>query len=218
MKNLVLIYFIIISLAFLVSLVSFKWNYPFHLKLFSILLGLTFLTELLATQIVVKYFHWKSNTSVYNSFTIVEFLAYAYYYYRIITVVWIRNIIKGFMYLFPFFWFVSVFLVFRFTQWNSYVVIVGGLFSVFCSLGYYYQVLHSKTDIHLRTQPEFWIATGMLIYYSCQVPYFGMLNYLINHYLLLARSLLNVLLVINTSMYLIFIYAFLCKKINRKYL
>jgi len=212
------IYFTAVSLSFLVSLVSFKWHYPFHLKLFSGLLGLTFLTELFATQIGVKYFHWTNNSGIYNSFTIIEFMTYAYYYYCIISVVWIRNIIKGFMFFFPFFWFITVFFVFGFDKWNSYVILMGAFFSVCFALGYYYQILKSKKDIYLLSHPEFWIATGMLILYSCQLPYFGMLNYLNKNYLILSRSFWVVLLVINTCMYLLFTYAFLCKKIHRKYL
>lgn len=212
MKYLTYIYFNTVLLAFLVSLLSFYKKYPFHLKLFSILLGATFITELVATQII------KRNSWVYNSFTGIEFTVYALYFYKIIFISWLRKIIKGFILVFPLFWLVMVFFVTGFYKWNSYVIITGGCFTVCMALGYYYQLLYAKNDIHLSSSPEFWIATGMLVFYSCQTPYFGMMNFLIANYLPFARSFLKVILVIDTAMYLTFIYAFLCPLItHRKY-
>lgn len=211
------IYIFVVGLSFLISLLSFKWNYPFQLKIFSLLLGLTFLVELFAAIIVIKYFHWKNNFPIYNSFILIEILTYAFFYYNIMQIVWMRKLIASLAFVFFLFWVVSVFFIHGFNAWNSYVIISGGSFTVCVSLGYYYQIIQSKTEINLLSHPEFWIATGMLIFYSCQVPYFGTLNFLIKNYLPLAYSLMNVLLVINTFMYLTFIYAFLCPRIQRKY-
>lgn len=205
--------------------------------MFSVLLGITAVVELLATWKVIPIFcwavtslhwpagenfvtrallpvcFWKPNSPIYNSFTIVEFLAYAFFYRKIIGVKWIRQGIRFFMLLFPVFWFLMVFVVKNFKQWNSYVAVCGGIFSVGAALGYYYNLLHSSHFSRLKTKAEFWIATGMLINYACQVPYWGVLNFLTKHkeYKTITLSLANVSYIMNTGMYLIFIYSFLCR-------
>ena len=203
-------YVCIVCLSFLASLLSFKYRYSVHLKLFSGLLGITTLVEILSVFIVVPVLHRKTNSDIYNVFMGIEFECYAFFYYQIIIIPWIRKLIKIFLYVFPFFWAVSVFFIVGLKHWNNYLVITGGASSVLFSLAYYYQILKSQKDIVLFSHAEFWIATGMLIFYSSQVPYFGMLNYLVKKNLLLARSLLPVLQVVDAVMYLFFIYAFIC--------
>ena len=197
-------------MSFLVSLLSFQQQYPLHLRIFSILLGLTFLTEVFAAWLGKFFFHLGNNNAIYNLFVLIEFSVYAFYYYLIIEVVWIKKLIRIFSIVFPFFWLWTVFFVLGINKWNSYVIISGAVFTVFFALGYYYQILKTKKDIVLFSHPEFWIATGMLVFYSCQIPYFGTLNYLIKKNLVIARSLLSVLDVIDAAMYMLFIYAFIC--------
>ena len=208
-----IIYCIIVSIAFLVSLVSFRYGYAKHLKLFSILLGVTCIVEWLATQVVRRYFHWDSNSGLYNSFMLLEFMTYAWYYQYIIKVKWIKKMGRIFMLFFPLFWLVTVVFIFGLNKWNSYVVVAGAVFSVCLSLGYFYQLLRDTTDIHLMTHPEFWIAAGMLMLYLAQIPYFGMLNYVYSHYPVATGYLSLTMLVLNILMYLSFTYAFLCPKI-----
>ena len=209
------IYVITIAIAFLSSLICFRLDYPFYLKLFSVLLGLTFLVEFFSA-FISKSFHLKNNFWIYNSFTLIEFWCYAYFYSFIIKIKGSRKIIKGFLWLYPMFWATTVFFIFRFNVWNSYVIIVGSFFSVLFAIMYYHQLIFSDTMIFLRRQPEFWIATGMLVFYLGALPYFGMLNFLVKNYLSAANKLLYILLILNTLMYLLFSYGFLCRIINTK--
>jgi magnesium-transporting ATPase (P-type) len=122
----------------------------------------------------------------------------------------------GFLIIFPIFWYITVFFFFGFSAWNSYVIIVGSFFSVLFSLLYYYKILTAHEIKNLRTLPEFWIATGMLIFYMAALPYFGVLNFLIQYHLKVAENLLIVLQVLDTCMYIIFTYGFLCRILNTK--
>jgi hypothetical protein len=81
---------------------------------------------------------------------------------------------------------------------------------------YYHQLIIAREIQSLRRLPEFWIATGMLIFYLGALPYFGMLNFLIKYNVEVARSLLKVLKVLDTLMYVLFSYGFLCRIINTK--
>ncbi len=204
-----------IAIAFISSLISFRLDYPFHLKLFSILLGLTFVVEFFVT-FIEKKFHYKNNYWIYNAFTLVEFWVYAYWYYSITTIKNLKKVMLFFLFAFPVFWFITVFFVFGFNVWNSYVIIVGSFFSIVFVASYYYQLISSPSLTVLRLQPEFWIATGMLIFYLGALPYFGMLNFLMKNHMSVAVTLLTVLITLDIFMYLLFSYGFLCQIINTK--
>ncbi|HEY4063717.1 MAG TPA: hypothetical protein VGM30_17535 [Puia sp.] len=211
------IYVSVILSAFLSSLIRFRLDLPFHLRLFSCLLGVTFVVELLAGILFRP--HHISNTPLYNAFAGPEFWVYGFYYYQLIRVRLLRKIIFLFLIIFPIFWFVTVFFLFGFTIWNSYVLITGSFFSVLFAIMYYYQLIIAKDIQSLRNLPEFWIATGMLVFYLGALPYFGTLNFLLDYYKIhrgVSRSLLNVLKIVNTLMYGLFAYGFLCRIINTR--
>jgi hypothetical protein len=207
------IYLSVILIAFLSSLICFRLDFPIHFKIFSCLLGLTFLVEFFAT-IIGHVLHHKNNFWIYNAFTLIEFWTYGYFYYQVIQAKTLRRIIFFFLLIFPIFWYTTVFFLFGFNIWNSYVIIVGSFFSVLFAIMYYYQVITAREIQALRNLPEFWIATGMLIFYLGALPYFGTLNFLMEHNKPAATSLLRVLKVLDTLMYALFSYGFLWRIIN----
>ena len=153
----------------------------------------------------------KSNLSVYNIFMLFEFCAFGIYYLYILTIPWARALIRVFLVAFPLFWVYSVFFVFGLHNWNSHINVIGSLFTVAISAAYYYQLFTHKTLIKLQHHPEFWIATGMILFYVCSLSYVGVLNYLTKNYSQLAGDLLIVFQVLVNIMYLIFLYAYICK-------
>lgn len=205
-------YIIIIGLAFLVSLISFRLAYDFHLKLFSIIIGAAFITEILAVYIT-RVFHFQTNVPVYNIFILIEFWGYGYYFYRTLTLKFAKRLVTAFLFLYPLIWLVTTILFFQLKTWNSYSIIIGSFFTIVFAVLYYYQFFTSNNLIYikLKKHSEFWISTGLILFYSCQLPYVGMLNFLINNYPGLATGLLPLLQIFNVIMYSIFIYAFLCK-------
>ena len=153
----------------------------------------------------------KSNHSVYNIFMLFEFSAYGIYYLYILTIPWARALIRVFLVAFPVFWAYSVLFVFGLNTWNSHITVIGSLFTIAISAAYYYQLFTHPTLIKLQRHPEFWIATGMILFYACILSYVGVLNYLIKNYKELAGDLLVVLHVLVSIMYLIFLYAYVCQ-------
>ncbi len=214
MPPLTYIYIASILMAFLSSLTSFRLGFSLHLRLFSCLLGLTFLVEVTAAFLAFRLVI--SNTRLYNAFTLIEFWTYGYFYLYLLQAKILRRILLFFLVIFPIFWLVTVLLLFGFGKWNSYVMIVGSFFSILFALMYYYQIITAKEILSLGTLPEFWIATGMLIFYLGALPFFGMLNYLVKHNQGIAKSLLVVYQILDTLMYALFSYAFLCRTRNTK--
>ena len=209
------LYIIFIGLAFISSLISFRLDYSIHLKIFSVLLGLTLVNELLAVYGLVLV-NLKTNLPIYNIFILIEFWVFGWFFYQIISNKKVKLFIKIFLILFPIFWIVAVFYLFGFNSWNSYVIITGSAFTIFLSAFYYYELFTSQKLLMLTRLPEFWIATGLIIFYSGNLPFTGMLNYLSINYRDLAIQLLTVLRILIIIMYSIFTYAFLCPIITRK--
>lgn len=198
----------IVVLAFFTSLLSFKFDYPYHLKVFSVILGFTFLNETGSWFITAVL--GKKNVSWYNIFMGIEFCLYAWYFRLIIVGKTLRRFITALSILFIVFWFYAVFRIFRLSVWNSYVAIAGSTFVICLCILYGYQLFTNKMLVWLKNHAEFWICVGLFIFYSCNLPFLGMLNFLNTKYPDMARNLLNVLQSLHILMYSLFIYAFIC--------
>jgi hypothetical protein len=207
------IYIAFIGFSFLVSLTVFRYGGPPYLKTFSVLLGLTITTELLAVYGHKYLFHGISNAT-YNIFMPIEFCLYAIFYRIVLknkntlTTILIIIILLT--------WSGSTFFLFGLHKWNSYISIVGCCCAIILAVCYYIQQLASPKFTSLARQPVFFIATGMLVFYSCQLPFLGTLNYLVKNHLSLAKDLLAVLRILNIVMYSLFTYAYICHLIQRK--
>ncbi len=211
-------YLLLISLflAFTSSLIHFRLH-PLHLRIFAVLLGLDLLNELLASfgmSYLREWFHIKNNLAIYNLFVLIEFMVYAFYFFRVIKIKWFKRVIIGFMFLFPLLWIVSVFYIFGIYGWDSYIHVVGSAFTIIACGVYFYQLYIEEELVSLGRNTEFWIAAALMIFYTCNLPYTGMLNYLITNYLNVAENLSFVLRLLNVAMYSIIIYAFLCQQIK----
>lgn len=200
----------LVGVAFIASLTSFKQPYSKHLRFFSTLLAITFIVEFFA--IFGIRLQWiSSNLILYNCFMLVEFTAYIWYFHQVFRNPKAKKRVRFLLIAFPLFWVWAILGVFGIGQWNSYVSTVGSLITVIMAAYYYYELFTANELVRLNRSTEFWIATGLIIFYTCQLPYLGMLNYLIIHHRPLAVRLLTVLQIGVCLMYSIFIYAYLCK-------
>lgn len=205
---LALIYILVLSVSFLCSLVSFRLHYSFHLKFFSVFLGITVLTEFCANY-VLQYLH-KTNYPVYNIYILIQGIFYAIYFRLLTDQRVMKRVIKTFVFLFPAFWLITTLSEFKLTEWNSYAVMAGDLFIVCCCAAYLYRLFTSDSVVNFWRLPEFWIAAGSIVFFSCELPITGMLNFMAHNYERQALILREVLQVLNITMYSAFTYAFLC--------
>jgi len=198
--------------AFLSSLVSFRLDSPVHLKFFSILLGVTAFNEI-GAWFIPAVLH-KKNIAWYNIFMGIEFFMYGYYYYLLLQRKTIRKIIKGYLIAFPVFWYSVVFFVFGINEWNSYLAIAGSFVVICFSICFYYEIFTAAELIRLSKSTEFWIATALIIFYSCNMPYVGMLHFLVKNYLSLAAKIISFFQCLYIITYCMFIYAFIRRSIQ----
>lgn len=125
-----------------------------------------------------------------------------------------KRIINAFLFLFPVFWLVTTLSEFKLTGWNSYAVMTGDLFIVCSCAVFLYRLFRSENNVNLWFFPEFWIAAGSIIYFSCELPITGMLNFMAENHEAQALMLREVLGALNIIMYSAFTYAFLCPLIQ----
>jgi hypothetical protein len=213
-------YVVILAVAFLISLTSFRAGLPFQWKLLALLLGLTFLVEV-SIGYFFHLFHLKNNMPIYGPFDGLEFLIFGYFFYKLIVVKSLRWIVLLFLWIFPIFWLLTTLYIFKFQRWNTYVTVVGSFFIIVFVLMYYYQLLTAKEIQPIRNLPEFWIATGILMFHLWELPYFGTLNFFMGYYtahLEVSNGLLNARMILDTLMYAFISYGYLCLILNtRKY-
>ena len=209
MSWLLYIYITFVGFAFLASLFSFRFNYPLHLKIFSILLGITLLTEICA-NFLLETFNLKSNSPVYNSFLLIQYLLLAGYFRLIIESLKAKKIISLSMVVFPLFWLFTIVFIFTINHFNSYALMFGDLLIICLSARYLYELFTSDSLIDFKKSTEFWIAAALIFYSCCELPITGILNYLVTN----NTSLNSILQVLNIIMYATFIYAFLCRRMT----
>ena len=207
------IYLIVLVISFLCSLLSFRLHYSSYLKFFSLFLGFTVLTEFCAYYLP-GYLNIHTNYPIYNIYILLQGIFYAFYFRYIIHSSRMRRGINIFLFLFPVFWFTTTITEFRLTSWNSYAVMAGDLFIISCCAVYLYRLFTSVSVVNFWRLPEFWIAAGSIVYFSCELPITGMLNFIAKNHESQALVLRQVLEALNIVMYSAFTYAFLCPSIK----
>lgn len=209
------VYYALLFLSAILSLVQLKRGLPYHLKVFAILLGYTAMVEM-SSFALRQYLPGRNNLQLYNFFMLAEFLAYAWFFRQIIASVKVRKLIDAFLFTYPVFWFYVVFFIFKIDEWNSYVFVGGALFTVFWAVMFCFQTFVNVEVIQYGRHSEFWISIGLILFYTCGVPYMGMFNFLTKNAPQVALFFKNLLLIMNIVMYSLFSYAYLCRMISTK--
>lgn len=203
-------YLFVLCVSFLCSLIRFR-QHTHALKIFSIFLGLTVVTETLAN--IAIYYHWETNYIIYNSFMLPEYCLYALFFKSIIRNTRIKGVLSAYLLIFPLIW-IATTVWLHITTWNSYAVLIGDAATVGMCAAYLFEVLASEELIDLKTSAEFWITAGTLIYCCSEIPITGRLNYLAAHHKQVTLWLEDVLQILNILMYLTIIYAYLCRRLT----
>ncbi len=210
-------YLICLAFCFMCSVINFN-KHPRHLKVLSILLLLTIINECFAFW-GPSLFKLPDNLSLYNVFIPIELTLYTLYFILVITLRWFKKFASTLLIVFPIIWYFCVIRIFSFQNWNSYISILESILIIFMTTVYYYQLFILTPLTRLKKLSEFWIATGLLIFYPCTLPFTGMLNYLLDNYVkykTLATGLVINLQVFNIILYSLIAYSFLCRINIRK--
>ena len=90
------------------------------------------------------------------------------------------------------------------------------LIVAFC-IYYFYELFKRPKSVKLKNNPAFWICSGLLFFYCCGFPLFGLANYLSNISPLIIKNFYSIVIILNIFLYSLFTIAFLCRIKTRKY-
>lgn len=205
-------YFIALSMiAGFVTLVQKKLTEG--LTLFPFFLLLTLVVEIVGWQLSEKALN---NADLYNFFSVA---AFTYYMYLLMEVVYSRKAKKAILTVMAIYAVISLCNILFIQKINSFHTMtysLGCLLIVVISMYYFYEILQAPRSIDLKKEPAFWIAAGLLFFYICTLPVLGVLNYLFSIPGAIARSLEQIIAILNVLLYSLFTIAFICRISFRK--
>ncbi|QIL38200.1 hypothetical protein G7074_02260 [Pedobacter sp. HDW13] len=211
------IYLIPLFISVICSWRSIKNDWAGPLKSFSIFLTFSFLLEISAVWWKLDLHqtaYWnfsKSNLWLYNLYFLPEYIFYVYFFSKALENLWLRYWAKWIAIAYATFGIINILFLQTMAQLNTFNIIFGSSIVILCSCLYFIQEHNRAVPQRVSGTPLFWISLGSLLLHSVSLPYFIFINYLSRTNIPLAMALFNILLILNISMYSIYLIAFLCK-------
>lgn len=206
-----MLYYITLSFELLSLLASitlyFQRGVPRYLRLFPIFLLMTLSVELTAFVLAKQQI---GTVFLFKIFITIEFEFYLYTVYHIIRGEKVKKFIIYALIIYPIVAIINISLVDK-NAFSSVSYSVGCLLTVTVCIYYFFELFRLPKAINLLREPAFWICTGLLFYYSCSFPLFGLFNFLFTASNIILKNVGLILLVMNILLYSLFTIAFLCR-------
>ena len=209
------VYFILIS--FLVSLSVYINATTAHryLKLFPPFLLTTIIVEVIGSYIGSIRI---SNLTLYNFFTVFEFCFYLYVIRLIISNKRMRRVFNVAIVAYGSIAIINIIFIQRLKAFHTISYALGCLVIVAACVYYFYELFKLPKAVKLINNPAFWICSGLLFFYCCGFPLYGMFNFLSGISRLIIRNFYSIIVILNIFLYTLFTIAFLCRLKIRKYI
>lgn len=207
------IYFITIS--FLVSLSAYFTPNTFnsYLKLFPPFLLLTLMAELLGS-------YWgsigKNNVILYDFFSTFEFCFYLWIIGLIVNNTRVKKIIRITILLYIIAATTNILFIQKMKTFHTITYSLGCLLIVFFCIYYFLELFRIPQSVKLKNNPAFWICSGLLFFYCCGFPLYGLINFWSDISKLVVKNFSQIVTILNIFLYSLFTIAFLCIR-TRKY-
>lgn len=203
------IYFSLLVISFLASLSAyFQKKNPLYLRLFPVFLFVTIAVELFTTWLTL---HGKRWTYLYNVFSSVEFLFYMYVIREIIQNPRVKKIIFHTAWIYACLGVANALFIQKLTAYNSVTYALGCLLIALMCIYYFFELFQSVTSVSLMRMPAFWICAGLLFFYTCSFPIYGLMNFLGRTPLFIRKNIQVIIVLLNVFLYSSFTIAFLCR-------
>ena len=187
---------------------------PIFLRILTIALATNFVVDTIGTILVLR---GKETNGIYNVYNLFTFEFYLVVLYFILKSSRAKKVLFNVLVGFPILWFINLFFIQGFEEFQSITYSLGCLLVVSFSIYYFFELFQRPTSVRLVLEPAFWITSSLLFYYCCIFPIAGFLNIVGN----LSERTINiyqaVIVVINVFTYSLFLIAFLCLMKIRKY-
>jgi hypothetical protein len=210
-------YIYIITLSFLVSLSVYSKtkNYEFYLKLFPPFLLTTIIIEFVASYMSNAKMN---NMVLYNCFSTYEFCFYLFVIGHIVSSRKIKRLMWIGIIPYAIAAFVNIFFIQDPKVFHSTTYSIGCLLIVLYCIYYFLEIFRLPKSVSLKNSSSFWICSGLLFFYICGFPLFGLINKLADISKLIIRTFDEILTILNIFLYSLFTIAFLCRLKIRKYI
>lgn len=210
------LYLIIILISFISSLSTLLIkNDKLIFRLFSLFLFTTFIIELAALKMAENK---QNNIFIYNLFTAFEFCFYFFFFHSILKEYVKKNIICLIILLYVVLALINIFLVQGKYNFHTYTYILGCMICIILSITYFYFLFKYSKVNNLTKDPVFWISAALLLYYSCTLPVYGIINFLTNLAVPFYKGFIFIIEFMNIVLYLLFTIGFLCRISIKKYM
>lgn len=208
-------YIYCICVCFVVSLSLFFRVRKDHIpmRVFPPFLLLTLIAEVWGDYL------WQSgrnNIPHYNFFSAFEIVFYLFFLAKIHHT---KNIRKAIYILTPIYIVFAFLNIMYFQGYNTFHTIsfsIGSLLIVFFSITYFLDLLRLPKSEDLVTNPYFWICSGLLFFYICGFPLYGLVNLWADIAPILIDNLSRFINILNIFLYSLFTISFICIR-TRKY-
>ena len=112
--------------------------------------------------------------------------------------------------------FLNFFLIQKVAVFNTMTYSLGCLLIVTFCIYYFFELFQLPHSIILSKEPNFWICSGLLFYFSCTFPVFGLLNFFSAPSKTIVQTVTIISNLLDVLLYSSFTIAFLCRiKIKR---
>ncbi|AXY76292.1 hypothetical protein D3H65_20860 [Paraflavitalea soli] len=205
------IYFELISLLASITL-FFRKGIPLYLRLFAPYLLITLIVEIGAWRMDKE---GKDASLLLFHFTVLEFVFYFYVFYNIIRTAAARKVIFSLLFIYPILSLINIYFI-QVKAFPSTTYSLGCLLTVGICIYYFYELFHLPSSVNLLREPAFWLCTGLMFYYICSFPLFGLYSLLYSTSNIIMKNISTILMVMNALLYTLFTVAFLCGTRVRK--
>ncbi len=203
------VYIYFIALSFLVSIYKLKKISPFYLKIFSPFLFLTFCVETYANYLSSIN---KSNIAIYNFFSAFEFCFYLFLISCITRVRKIKNLARYAAGIYGLLAVLNILFIQGVNTFHTTTYAAGCLIIASFCVSYFYEIFRTPGAGKLENNPAFWICAGLLFFYCCGFPLWGLMNIWSKWIVIELETFSGINYLLNSFLYLLFTIAYLCSR------
>ena len=203
-----------IAIALLASMTLFiQPDTDFYLKLFPLFLLVTVIVTIIGSHLSAQ---GKNNTIMYNLFSDFEFCFYIIILQSVLRNKIAKRVVLVVFFLYLAFAVVNLAFIQKINGFNSISYALGCVLVAAICIYYFFELFQRSNLGNLMSQPEFWICSCLLFYYSCTFPIYAMANLLHSNNDFIIRNIRTIIKLLNIFLYLSFTIAFLCRIKVRK--
>jgi hypothetical protein len=204
----------VVIISFLTSLTTYLSPVAIlPLRMFAFFLFITVVVEFFGYYLLA---HHHTNIELYNIFGVLEFSFYFWFLRMVIRNSVAKKIILYLLWVYPLFSLINIFLIQGVSSFATVTYSTGCLIIVIMTVYYFFELFMLPRGTHLFRDPVFWICFGLLLFYCCSFPIFGLSNFLAKATWFKPRFLGILLDLVNILLYSSFTIAFLCRIKMRK--